>query len=623
MLSSLSSVGVRLLVLLTALACMLASSTFAGSLPDPGYDAYGGWRGLTTTATGRFRTERIDGAWWLITPDGHAFYSMGVTGVRPEGDFAPALGTSPYHDNVLARYGSETAWADVAAGRLADLHVNTLGGWSRTSLFPARIAYTEVLAFASRAPIVAAVPAGLSGFQIRDWYDPSFATNAPAEAALAAPCAADPWCIGVFTDNEMGFGPGIAQNIPTLDAYMVMSAGAPGKVAVQHFFAARYSDVAAFNSAWGQSLSSFDDLQGLTSLTANFRTDPPARQADRHAFQNQTATRYFQIVHDALRTVGSDMLILGARFLAYSTSAGVAQAATPWVDVLSINYYELSPPFFTLAQTSAVEFGYLVPTRFFDDIDELARVTGKPLLISEWTYRAADSGLPNTWLPLFPTLATQADRADAYSAYVRRALARPYLLGIHWFKYTDFPAEGRTNGENSNQGITDIEDDLWVTLTDRMRLVNEGVEPQRMLVTGGGRRATDCAIELATSGSPSLDCTDGDPRCDRDTVAGQCTIDVLPCVQVTDSRLACTPSMPTGVEVRKPSVRKNPALRAAFEASLAAAVAAGPGACGPAVEVVIPLGSRLKASATMSVQATTPAGRERDRLKLRCLAETP
>src|SRR5690606_29332157 len=121
----------------------------------------------------------------------------------------------------------------------------------------------------------------------------------------------------------------------------------------------------AFNAAWGQSLASFADLQTLTSLTANFRTDPPNRQADRQAFQNQTASRYFEVVHDALRAVGPDMLILGARFLAYSTSAGVAQAAAPFVDVLSVNYYELSPPFFALAQSTAAEYGYLQPTRFF------------------------------------------------------------------------------------------------------------------------------------------------------------------------------------------------------------------------------------------------------------------
>jgi agarase len=614
----------RVLACLYLLVCVLVASALAAPPPpDPGYDAWGGWQGRTTTATGRFRTERIDGVWWLVTPDGHPFYSMGITGVRPDGDFAPSLGTSPYHDNVLARYGTEAAWADVAADRLADLHVNTLGGWSRTALFPQRIAYTEVLNFATRAPIVTQATPSLSGFQVRDWYDPSFDTGAADEAALAAPCAADPWCIGVFSDNEMGWGPGVAQNLPTLDTYMLMAAGAPGKVAVQSFFEATYGTIAAFNAAWGQSFASFADLQNVTSLTANFRTDPPARQADRRQFQNQTATRYFFVVNHALRAVGPDMLILGARFLAYSTSAGVAQAAAPWVDVLSINYYELDATFFSLAQSTAAELGYMVPTRFFDDLDEMARVTGKPLVVSEWTYRAADSGLPNTWLPFFPTLATQADRADAYASYVRRALARPYLLGIHWFKYTDFPAEGRTNGENSNQGITDIHDDLWTTLTDRMRVVNAGVEPQRFLVTGGGKAATDCAIELATSASPGLRCTDGDPRCDRDDVDGQCTVDVLPCVQVTDGRLACTPAMPAGVVVKQPTVRKDPALNAAFAQSLGDAIAAGPGACGRAVTVTIPLGPRRSATAKLSVLAEVPAGRERDTLKLRCDARRP
>ncbi|HEV7731874.1 MAG TPA: hypothetical protein VGR62_06915 [Candidatus Binatia bacterium] len=611
---------------IAALLLVLRLAAPAGAVPppvDPGYDAWGGWRGITTTATGRFRTERIDGVWWLVTPDGHAFFSMGITGVRPEGDFAPSLGTSPYYDNILARYGSEAAWADVAADRLADLHVNTLGGWSRTALFPQRIAYTEVLSFAARAPIVAAAPAGLSGFQVRDWYDPSFESGADAEAALAAPCAADPWCIGVFTDNEMGWGPGIAQSLPTLDTYLLLPAGAPGKVAVQSFFASRYADVATFNAAWGQSFASFADLQNVTTLTANFRTDPPPRQADRQAFQNETATRYFFVVNHALRAVGPDMLILGARFLAYSTSAGVAQAAAPWVDVLSVNYYELDGPFFALAQSTAAEFGYLMPTRFFDDMDEMARVTNKPVVVSEWTYRAADSGLPNTWLPFFPTLATQADRAQAYASYVRRALARPYLLGIHWFKYTDFPAEGRANGENSNQGITDIDDDLWTVLTDRMRVVNDGVAPQRRLVAGGGKAATDCALEFATSASPLLRCTDGDPRCDRDGIAGQCTVDVLPCVQVTDGRFTCPASPPTGVVVKQPSVRKDPALRAALEQSLTAALAAGAGACGPAVTVTMPLGPRRSVTTKLAVLAQVPAGRERDTLKLRCDAVTP
>mgnify|MGYP003340872377 CR=1 FL=1 len=41
----------------------------------------------------------------------------------------------------------------------------------------------------------------------------------------------------------------------------------------------------------------------------------------------------------------------------------------------------------------------------------IAEATGRPILITEFGFRAADSGLPNTWPPFYPTLATQADLA--------------------------------------------------------------------------------------------------------------------------------------------------------------------------------------------------------------------
>ncbi len=119
-------------LLLAALATIAPAESGAAA---PGFDDFGGWRGVQTTATGRFRTELIDGVWWLVTPDGHGMFSSGIVGVRVLGDYAPDLGTAPYQDNVLARYGSEAAWADVALARLRDLNVNTIGSWSRYDLF--------------------------------------------------------------------------------------------------------------------------------------------------------------------------------------------------------------------------------------------------------------------------------------------------------------------------------------------------------------------------------------------------------------------------------------------------------------------------------------------------------
>jgi len=41
-------------------------------------DRYGGWTGLTSSATGFFRLEKIDGRWWFVDPDGNAFIMLGV-----------------------------------------------------------------------------------------------------------------------------------------------------------------------------------------------------------------------------------------------------------------------------------------------------------------------------------------------------------------------------------------------------------------------------------------------------------------------------------------------------------------------------------------------------------------
>ncbi|PTS98128.1 beta-agarase, partial [Pseudomonas sp. HMWF006] len=48
-------------------------------------DKFGGWnKGPTFKASGFFRTEKRDGRWYLVTPEGHPFYSLGVNTVSPD-----------------------------------------------------------------------------------------------------------------------------------------------------------------------------------------------------------------------------------------------------------------------------------------------------------------------------------------------------------------------------------------------------------------------------------------------------------------------------------------------------------------------------------------------------------
>ena len=51
----------------------------------PKQDPFGGWLGGPVfEAKGFFRTEKLDGRWYLVTPEGHPFYSLGVNAVTAE-----------------------------------------------------------------------------------------------------------------------------------------------------------------------------------------------------------------------------------------------------------------------------------------------------------------------------------------------------------------------------------------------------------------------------------------------------------------------------------------------------------------------------------------------------------
>jgi len=113
-----------------------------------------------------------------------------------------------------------------------------------------------------------------------------------------------------------------------------------------------------------------------------------------------------------------------------------ARAAGRHCDIVCVNFYNSGIPY---GVSEALQ------TRF----RELGELTGKPLMIGEWSFKAMDSGLPNTRGAATP-VETQTDRAVGYASFLSTAAANPYIVGAHWFIHSDQPFEGRFDGENSN-----------------------------------------------------------------------------------------------------------------------------------------------------------------------------
>lgn len=194
----------------------------------------------------------------------------------------------------------------------------------------------------------------------------------------------------------------------------------------------------------------------LHALFLNYADTSPGRRAaadaDPATFTAQVAERYFALTAAAIRAADPNHLVLGCRFALVPQTAAIAAAARH-VDVISFNCYDLDP-------TKA--------------LDAYA-AAGKPCMIGEFSFRAADSGLPNTG-GAGPKVDTQAERAACFTAYVGAALRKPAIVGYHWFEHADQPAEGRFDGENSNFGTVTIEDRVYDEVTRAMTAMNASAE---------------------------------------------------------------------------------------------------------------------------------------------------
>ena len=93
----------------TGTASGLGDPPSAGPLTPPSVtvkvDRYGGDLSVRRRATGRFRTERIGGRWWLITPEGHPYWFTGIANADPRGT-ADRNGRYAYAEAVARKNGT-------------------------------------------------------------------------------------------------------------------------------------------------------------------------------------------------------------------------------------------------------------------------------------------------------------------------------------------------------------------------------------------------------------------------------------------------------------------------------------------------------------------------------------
>ncbi|MBI2299962.1 MAG: beta-galactosidase [Armatimonadetes bacterium] len=449
-------------------------------------DEYGGWtNGPQLEATGSFRVEQVAGKWWLVTPGGHLFFSMGMDCVRwhndtilerrdawlewkptPESEFKPFFGRigrvvignvkegatfNFYGANLLRKYGPEwqAKWRDTTLARLRSWGFNTIANWSDPDVYRgAKVAHVVTTGVGGNHRRLAS-GADYWGL-MHDPFDPQFAVDARQAVDAVAPLIRDnPWCIGLFVDNELSWGSTESRGL-ALGA-LNAAADQPAKLALLEDLKRKYETVDRLNDAWGTTCASWEAILAEKSAPKSLT---PACKADLDAFLFSLAKQYFAVVRDAVKAVSPRTLYLGCRF-AWSSQAAI-RAAAEVCDVVSFNIYQRR----------------LDPGRW-----GFTSTLGKPCIIGEFHFGALDRGMFHTGL--VPTK-DQADRAQHYIDYLHSVADLPAFVGCHWFQYLDQPCTGRTlDGENYNIGFVTMSDTPYPEMVAAARQVHGEILARR------------------------------------------------------------------------------------------------------------------------------------------------
>ena len=415
------------------------------------YSKFGGYiKTKKHNATGFFRTQNIDGKWWLIDPEGYKFWSTGITGAG-KGNATKILnkeflftdlsndkeasinlqnkkvfkrgGVNYYNLNLFRKYGSdwENIHEQVTIGRYKKWNINTFGAWSLAQKNPS-IPYTLIVSTKK-------INIGNVEHTI-DPFDSNFKIDLKNSLLTHKNKTNDPWLLGVFVHNEIHWGKNL--EIPIEILKLKESAC---RQALESFFENKYISIDKMNQVWSSSFINFGDINSKIDLK-NIKV-----RNDLKDFFKFYVDTYFLTVDREFRKVFPNHLYLGCRF--YEKTHGnkiVRESAAKFCDVLSYNIYRYS-------------------LEKFDFLDGL----NKPILIGEFHFGTGTHGVWGTGLRIAYNLKQQA---ELYKQFIYEASINSNIIGCHWFQWTDQPATGRFDGENFRIGFVSIVDKPYSNLID-------------------------------------------------------------------------------------------------------------------------------------------------------------
>ena len=389
------------------------------------YSKFGGYRQKQVKATGFFRTEKIDGRWWLVDPEGYLFLSVGIDCVNYGGggnvrDYdkrqnmykempsdeiqeilsgrsqrAAAQGAPRRYNlgmwNQYRRYGEnfrEKA-REMVIKRMDKWGLNTIANWSSQ----------EISGMNRKAFILQLSGLGMQRelMGLCDIYRPDYIQELEKNiSASVRRNLGNPWLIGYFVANE----PAWLNEEARLCQIILDGPERPIQKELKAYLA----------------------KNGDTKET-------------RRAFIVNSFDVFLHDVNRILKKYDPDHLNMGIRFGdPDGVGEDVLKACATAFDVFSFNCYMEAP--------------------LQSMMDRAMRIMDLPMIIGEYHFGTVDHGLAQSlW-----QVEDQQQRGVAYRYYTENAYAHPALVGTGYFQWCDQDMTGRGDGENYNCGLIDVTD---------------------------------------------------------------------------------------------------------------------------------------------------------------------
>ncbi|BFM20294.1 agarase [Gilvimarinus japonicus] len=500
---------------------------------------FGGYKnGPKLEATGYFRTEKVDGKWWMVDPDGYLFFSHGPANVRMSNlttltgvDFKDpsvrvvhadeltpedSMGIIKVSDEVReSRYViNETRhdmfeWLPGYDDPLADhysyrrsTHKGPVPHGETYSFYRAnlerRYGETAPESYVKKWEEVTLDRMNSWGFtSFGNWVDPAFYPN------QQIPYFANGWIIGDYQTlsghtNHWGLMPDF------FDPVFAERARATIEVIAKDVQASPWC-VGIFidnEKSWGEREGSVAERYGvILDALSKDAAQSPAKQA---------FTKRLQAQYSSIKALNRAWNTDFSSWSEFAENASTEQHSEAQVADLSTLLEALGEQYFEVVHGTLKEY---LPHHLYMGArmanwgmpDEIIKASVKytdvlsfniyeegmqthqwafledidlPVVIGEFHIGATTDS--DNYHPGIVSAASQKDRARMYKAYMESVLEKDYMVGAHWFQYVDEPVTGRAfDGENANIGFVTVTDIPYPEMIKAAKDINYNLYPKR------------------------------------------------------------------------------------------------------------------------------------------------